>query len=93
MESPDYLVFSRRLDDSPPVELVEFSTIGLTPNGKHVVALLPSQPTKLRVLPTGAGESHTFDVAPSPVGPRICFLDALRDGIFIGHAEGASPRG
>ena len=90
----DYLVFFRRLDDSPPVELVEGSTIGPTPNGKHVVALVPSQPTKLRVLPTGAGESHTFDVAP--IRLDRAFVSWMPDGkefIFIGHAEGAPPRG
>jgi Tol biopolymer transport system component len=57
----DYLVFFRRLDGSGAVELGEGGTIGMTPDGKYVIALLPSQATKLRILPTGAGEAQTCD--------------------------------
>ena len=46
------------------MELGEGDDIGMTPDGKYVVALVPTQPTKLRVLPTGAGEARTYDIAP-----------------------------
>jgi eukaryotic-like serine/threonine-protein kinase len=90
----DYLVFFRRLDGFSAVELGEGSAIGVSPNGKYVVALIPSQPTKLRVLPTGAGESYTFDVAPIQVDRA--FVSWMPDGkefIFTGHAGEAPPRG
>src|ERR1039458_8281793 len=62
--SADYSVFFRRLDGTAAVEIGEGGAIGLSPDGRFVVALVPSQPTKLRILPTGAGEPRTFEVAP-----------------------------
>jgi len=89
----DYLVFSRRLDESPPVELGEGSIIGMTPDGKYVVALVPSQPTKLRVLPTGAGETRTFDIAPVQVDDAcVSWLPGAKEFVFLGHEGVAPPR-
>ena len=89
----DYLVFSRRLDDSAPVELGEGSIIGLTPDGKYVVALVPSQPTKLRILPTGAGETRTFDVAPVQVDDGfVSWMPGATEFVFLGHEGVAPPR-
>jgi len=31
--------------------------MGLSPDGKYAIALIPSQRTKLRVYPTGAGRN------------------------------------
>jgi serine/threonine protein kinase/Tol biopolymer transport system component len=90
----DYLVFFRRLDDSPAVQLGEGSAIGMSPNGKYVVALVPSQPTKLRILPTGAGESHTFDIAPIQVDRAfVSWMPGAKEFIFTGHSGEAPPRG
>jgi len=60
----DYLVFFRRLDAAGAVAIGEGSAIGITPDGKYAIAFVPSEPTKLRVLPTRAGETRTLDVAP-----------------------------
>ena len=82
----DYLVFLRRLDGSAAVELGEGGTMGLTPDGKYVVALVPSQPTKLRILPTGAGEARTFDIAPVRVDRHfISWIPGAREFVFLGH--------
>jgi len=89
----DYLVFFRRLDGSAAVELGEGSIIGMTPDGKDVVALVPSQPTKLRVLPTGAGEPRTFDVAPVQVDDgSVSWMPGAKEFVFLGHEGIAPPR-
>jgi len=87
----DYAVFFRRLDGSEAVEIGEGSAIGITPDGKYAISFLPSQPTKLRVLPTGAGESRTLDVAPVRVDRYlISWMPGAKEFVFVGH-EGESP--
>lgn len=89
----DYLVFFRRLDGSAAVELGEGSAMGMTPDGKYVVALVPSHPTKLRILPTGAGEAHTFDVAPVQVDRAfVSWMPGAKEFVFLGHAAEEPPR-
>ena len=89
----DYLVFFRNLDGSAAVELGEGSVLGMTPDGKNVVALVPSQPTKLRVLPTGAGETRTFDVAPVHVDHGfVSWMPGATEFVFLGHEGVAPPR-
>ena len=89
----DYLVFFRHLDGSTAVELGEGSIVGMTPDGKYVVALVPSQPTKLRILPTGAGEPRTFDVAPVQVDDSpVSWMPGDKEFVFLGHEGIAPPR-
>jgi hypothetical protein len=89
--SADYSVYFRRLDGSRPINLGDGSTSGLTPDGKFVVAQVPSQPTKLRVLPTGAGEARTFDLAPINIDrDYVSWLPGGKDFEFLGH-EGTDP--
>jgi eukaryotic-like serine/threonine-protein kinase len=89
--SVDYSVFFRRLDGAAAVEIGEGDTIGISPDGKYVVALVPSQPTKLRILPTGAGEARTFDVGPVHVDLyNVSWLPGATEFVFLGH-EGVDP--
>jgi Tol biopolymer transport system component len=91
--SEDYMVFFQRLDGSAAIEIGEGNTIGMTPDGKYVVALVPSQPTKLRILPTGAGETHTFDVSPVRVDRAfVSWMPGAREFVFLGHDAEAPPR-
>jgi Tol biopolymer transport system component len=88
-----YLVFVRRLDGSPAIEIGDGTTLGITPDGKTVVALVPGQPTTLRVLPTGAGETRTFDVAPVQVDAYfISWMPGAKEFVFLGHEGDARPR-
>jgi Tol biopolymer transport system component len=98
----DYLVFCRRLDTSAAVELGEGTVLGITPDGKYVVASVPSQPSKLRILPTRAGEARTFDIAPVVVdrgflswlpGPTGSNGAGTREFVFLGHEGERPPRG
>ena len=87
----DYLIFYRRLDEPAAVNIGEGDSVGLTPDGKYVIAEVPSQPTKIRILPTGAGEVRTFDVAPVQVDRTfISWLPGAKEFSFLGH-EGTNP--
>jgi len=90
----DYMVFFRRLDGSAAVEIGEGQAIGVTPDGKYAIAFLPSQPTKLRVLATRAGESGTLDVAPVSVDRAlISWMPGGKEFVFLGHEGDAPLRG
>jgi Tol biopolymer transport system component len=90
----DYLVFFRRLDGSAAVEIGEGSCIGATPDGRYAIAFLPSQPTKLRILPTAAGETRTLDIAPVQADRYlISWMPGAKEFVFLGHEGEASPRG
>ena len=87
----DYLIFFRKLDGSPAIELGVGSNIGLSPDGKNVVALVPSQRTKIRIYPTGAGETRSIDVAPVEVDRYfVSWLPGHQEFSFLGH-EGDGP--
>jgi len=87
----DYLVLFRHLDGSAAVEIGEGQAIGVTPDGRYAIAFLPSQPTKLRVLATRAGESGTLDVAPVSVDRAlISWMPGGKEFVFLGH-EGEAP--
>lgn len=87
----DYLVYFRKLDESAAIEIGEGSSLGLTADAKYVVAMIPSEPTKFRILPTGAGEVRTFDVAPVNIDHYfISWLPGAKEFSFLGH-EGTNP--
>ena len=57
------------------------------------VVLVPSQPTKIRILPTGAGEARTFDVAPVHVDWYfVSWLPGATEFVFLGHEGADTPR-
>ena len=57
---PNYTVFLRDTDGSPPVRIGEGRAESLSPDGKWVVTQ-PLQGGKLRVVPTGAGEAREIN--------------------------------
>jgi hypothetical protein len=56
---PHYAVAIRKLDGTPPVRLGEGSAGGLSPDSKWAIAILPSSPPRVTLLPTGAGQPRT----------------------------------
>jgi eukaryotic-like serine/threonine-protein kinase len=58
----DYSVVLRNLDGSPPVRLGPGLTSSISNDGKWVLSQLPSDPTKLQVLPTGPGAPRTISL-------------------------------
>jgi hypothetical protein len=58
---PNYAVYLVKADGSPPVRLGEGSSMGISPDGKWIAAFLPTN-SNFRLIPTGAGETRTFDL-------------------------------
>ena len=88
----DYLVYSQRAGDRAAVEIGEGSALAITPDGRYVVAMIPSQRTKIRLLPTGAGEVRTFDVAPVEVDyDFVSWMPGGKEFVFLGHEGPKAP--
>src|SRR5262249_28403571 len=60
--SPNYTAYMRRTDGSPAVRLGDGDACALSPDGQWVLAVLKS-PSKLFMLPTGAGAIYPLNVA------------------------------
>ncbi len=57
----NYAACLRKIDGSPVVQLGEGTPQDLSPDGKSVLAVIPSKPPQLVVYSTGAGEPRQFD--------------------------------
>jgi Tol biopolymer transport system component len=61
---PDYAVYLAKADGSPLVRLGDGGAMGISPDGKWIAAFLASSHSTVRLLPTGAGETRTFNISP-----------------------------
>jgi eukaryotic-like serine/threonine-protein kinase len=89
----DYTVYLFRNDGSAPVRLGDGSAMGISPDGKWIVAFLPSTSSTFRLLPTGAGETRSFEI--SPIRVLDYYGNWLRDGskfVFQGSEPGKQTR-
>jgi Tol biopolymer transport system component len=103
-ETLDYGVYLRGLDRRPPVRLGEGIPTGLSPDGRQVLNIVPGDPTRLVLIPTGPGE--TQDLASGPVthhtwaafvpdGRRVVVSGAeagKASRLFVQDLEGGEPR-
>ncbi len=82
----DYATCLRKTDGSPLVRLGEGTPTDLSPDGKSVLAIVPSKPPQLVAYPTGAGETQQFD--PSDI-ESYASAQWFRDGgkILVGGNE------
>jgi dipeptidyl aminopeptidase/acylaminoacyl peptidase len=90
---PDYAVYLAKSDGSPLARLGDGGAMGVTPDGKWIIAILPSSPTRLRLLPTGTGEIRNFDI--SPVRALDFYGTCVHDSsaiAFTGSEPGKPPR-
>ncbi len=87
---PNYSVFLRRLDGSPPVRLGDGQGIALSPDGKW--ALVRISDGSIQAVPTGAGETHPIRAgAVSPlIGAAGWFPDGKR--VFTAAGQSAGER-
>jgi eukaryotic-like serine/threonine-protein kinase len=67
-ETAQYSVYSRALDGSPAVRLGDGSGLALSPDGRHALATQHTDPMRLAIYPTGAGETRLL---PTPGIQRI----------------------
>jgi hypothetical protein len=59
---PNYVVMIRPMDGGVPVRLGSGRGQEISPDGKWALAITPSVPQRVMLLPTGAGESRQIDV-------------------------------
>jgi Tol biopolymer transport system component len=86
---PNYSVFLRDTDGSPPASLGEGRAVSISPDSKWVITQ-PSKGGSLSLVPTGAGESRVLthdavgygDVGWLPDGKRL-----VATGIEAGHGK------
>jgi eukaryotic-like serine/threonine-protein kinase len=101
--SGDYGVYLAKLDGSPPVLLGSGAAGSISPDNKWVTSILPSDTTKVIILPTGIGENKTI-TAPNfryrsatwtSDGRRIVIRGSESDRpvrVWIQDIAGGSPR-
>jgi serine/threonine protein kinase/Tol biopolymer transport system component len=101
---PNYALLLRNTDGSPPTHLGDGVASSLSPDGNWAIATLPTTPSQIVLLPTGAGSPRTLErygiedygVADFfPDGKRILFAGsehghAMRD--YIQDIEGRKPQ-
>ena len=99
-----YGINLRRLDGGPPVRLGAGIPAGFSPDGRLVLALTPEVPTRVIVVPTGAGSTRTLNrgalethtsAAWMPDGRRIV-VSASEPGrasrLYLQSLDGGDPR-
>ncbi len=88
----NYAVCLRRTDGSPVVRLGEGLPYDLSPDGKSVLAVVPSSPPQLVLYPTGAGEARHLDRGSIEAYDSGRFFPDGRSILVCGHEPGRAPR-
>ena len=91
---PGYSVIIRSIDGTLPVRLGEGSSGGISPDGKWAISVSTSQAPQITLLPIGAGQPRTINVAGLAHihnGWARFFPDGERLAV-IGEETGHAPR-
>ncbi len=101
----DYAPNLRKLDGSPAIQLGNGVAEGMSDDGKWVLALLPGPPSRLMLLPTGAGQPREFPKGSIDGynakgswfhdGKRVAFnahLPGRPSQVFLQDLSGGDPR-
>jgi Tol biopolymer transport system component len=88
---PNYDVMLRRTDGGQVARLGEGATAGFSPDGRWVLAFVPSTPPRIVLYPTGAGAERRIDVGPfQSIGSADWFPDGKSILVCGNHAGQAS---
>ncbi|MFZ0954318.1 MAG: protein kinase [Candidatus Sulfotelmatobacter sp.] len=79
---PHYSLAIRKIDGTPPVQLGEGSSGGLSPDGKWVISILPGSPGEVKLVPVGPGQPRTI-ATPGLEHIQNGSAHFLADGKFI----------
>jgi eukaryotic-like serine/threonine-protein kinase len=101
----DYAPNLRKLDGSPAIQLGNGVAEGISDDGKWMLALLPGPPSRLMLLPTGAGQPREFPKGSIDGynakgswfhdGKRVAFnahLPGKPSQVFLQDLSGGDPR-
>src|SRR5271166_1283215 len=89
----DYKTYLARDDASDPVLLGDGDPTGISPDGKWILSLVPSNPSKMILYPTEAGISRRLDLGPVRMLTGVTTWS--HDGsevAFTGTEPGRPPR-
>jgi Tol biopolymer transport system component len=101
---PNYSIFLRKTDGSPAARLGDGIASGFSPDGNWAISILPTTPSQMVLLPTGAGSPKMLERYSIedygmtdffPDGKRILFSGTehghpMRD--YIQNIEGGKPQ-
>ena len=101
---PRYGAYLRKTDGSPAMRLGDGYATGLSPDGRLALSMLPTSPSRLLLLPTGAGVPITLDRGTIeeytyahwfPDGKRV-LIEGNEPGrpsrLFVQELSGGPPR-
>ena len=102
--SLDYGVHLRGLDGGRPIRLADGIPMGISPDGRSVLALAPEVPTTIAIVPTGPGATRTLPRGPleqhawaawMPDGRRVV-ISATEPGhgmrLYLQDVDGGEPQ-
>ena len=89
---PDYSVLLRRMDGSAPVKIGRGRAQALSPDGKWALSITPSEPNRVLLLPTGAGEPRQIDIGDLVPNAAV-FVAHGSEGRRRRHPQRISGRG
>lgn len=98
----DYQIGVRQIDQPTAVPVGSGIAIQLSPDGRAVLGIVPSDPSKLTVLPVGAGEPSTVSAPGFRYENAAWFPDGARvlaaaesggtSGFYVHDLHGGAPR-
>jgi Tol biopolymer transport system component len=92
----EYATYLRRIDQPTAVRLGEGQASGLSPDGRWALSIVPGPPSRMLLLPTGAGqpkelpnpEHLTIPIAAfMPDGKRVAFVASQATGPLRGYIQ------
>jgi Tol biopolymer transport system component len=89
----DYKTYLAREDTPEPILLGDGDPTGISPDGKWILSILPSDPSRIVLYPTEAGESRRFSIGPVRMvtGVTSWSHDSSKV-VFTGNEPGRPPR-
>ena len=97
-------LYLRKMDESPAIRLGDGLGLGISPDGKWVLAIAETSPAKFSLIPTGPGDPRTLEIAGfsaqfiggwMPDGKSFFFLGntpGLGLQLFLQDLAGGKPR-
>ncbi|HXB53939.1 MAG TPA: winged helix-turn-helix domain-containing protein [Vicinamibacteria bacterium] len=89
---PDYTVFVRRTDGSPPVRIGPGRPMGLSADAKWVLTIPLKDPSHIDLLPTGPGEARTIKDEGIAEYEMAGWHPDGRSFFFTGREKGSGQR-
>jgi serine/threonine protein kinase len=87
----NYSTLTMTVGATEATRIGEGDPTSISPDGKWVLSLIPSQPSKLILYPTGTGEARPIDVSPVHILNNLSSWTSDGSRILVTGAEGNGP--